>query len=363
MTLRVSWLVYGTLEQPTGGYVYDRLIVEQLRAQGAQVEVQRLRPLDPGSTAATIAQLLESDADVVVGDALCVKELGPIFAALATRLRRALLVHHFGSWECEFSEAVRSTLRAQERRSMSHADLIVTTSRATAARLREEYPDCEPFTVEPGADRLRCPPRPEAGSELGLLGVGSLIPRKRWDLLLNALDQLQEPNLRLRWLGDDTRDPEFSRKLAAQVARSPYLSTHVEVVGVVEDDVLAMELAAADALVLPSSLEGYGMVLTEALHAGVPVIAARASAIPEALASHGAALLFDDEAGLHAQLNRFVHEPSLRSTLRRAAAQSALTLPTWAGAGSQFLACISHGLSPAVCDRSKSAMSASDDPA
>lgn len=336
MTLGVSWLVYGTLEQPTGGYVYDRLIVEQLRAQGVQVVVRTLVPLDPVRAADTVTQLLEADLDVVVGDALCVSELGPLFDALAGCVRRVLLVHHLTSWEREASALCLATLRAQERKAVSSADLVVTTSYTTANRLCAEYPECMPHAVVPGADRLRRVPRALSRTECRLLGVGSLIARKRWDLLLAALDKLSAPELYLRLVGDETRDPDYSQSLAAQIAHSPYLAAHVLHMGVIEDEVLADELAQADALVLPSSLEGYGMVLTEALHAGVPVVASRASAIPEVLTDSDAALLFDDDSELAVHLNCLAREPPLRTALQRAAAGCAAKLPTWASAGARF---------------------------
>lgn len=338
MTLRVSWLAYGTLEQPTGGYVYDRLIVEQLRAHGAEVEVCPLIPNDPVGLAATLDRLLEGEINVVVGDALCINELGPLFEALVGRARRVLLVHHFTSWEREANAMDLAKLRAQERKAVSRADLVVTTSHTTAKRLCAEYPECVPHTVVPGADRLRRLPRALSRTECRLLGIGSLIARKRWELLLAVLDELSAPELYLRLVGDDTRDPEYSRLLAAQIARSPYLAKHVKYLGVIEDEELADELARAHALILPSSLEGYGMVLTEALHAGVPVVASRACAIADVLTDSDAALLFDEASELVVHLNRLACEPPLRTALQRAAAGCAATLPTWASAGARFRA-------------------------
>lgn len=343
MTLGVAWLAYGTLEQPTGGYVYDRLIVEHLRACGAQVEVHPLLPEDSVNLADTLKRLLEGGMDVVVGDALCINELGPMFEAMAGCLRRVLLVHHLTSWENEASATCQVALRAQELRAIRSADLVVTTSQTTASRLCAEHPGCVPYTVVPGADRLTCLPRAQSPTDCRLLGIGSLVARKRWELLLAALDELAAPGLYLRLIGDDTRDPAYARSIAAQLARSPYLAAHVEYMGVVTDEDLAGELACADALVLPSSLEGYGMVLTEALHAGLPVVASRASAVPEILKDNAAALLFDDESELVVQLNRLASEPTLRDAMQRAAARCAATLPTWSSAGARFRELLTQG--------------------
>ena len=91
------------------------------------------------------------------------------------------------------------------------------------------------------------------------------------------------------------------------------------------------QLSIADVLVLPSTLEGYGMVLSEALWAAVPVIAARVGAAEKLISETGAGLLFeaDDPAGLGATLGAFTGDAALRRRLRRAAWKAAEILPRW----------------------------------
>ena len=101
--------------------------------------------------------------------------------------------------------------------------------------------------------------------------------------------------------------------------------------GSVTDAAVAEQLSLADALVLPSALEGYGMVLSEALWSAVPIIAARVGAAEELVKRTSAGLLYepDDANGLGAALRRFVGDAQLRSRLRRAAWLSAEQLPRW----------------------------------
>ena len=86
--LRVAWVVYGSLEQISGGYIYDRLVIEELRRLGDLVTVISL---EPGAT--ELPQLSTTDFDVVVGDELCFRELLPLFQRGSTP-RRVLLIHH-----------------------------------------------------------------------------------------------------------------------------------------------------------------------------------------------------------------------------------------------------------------------------
>lgn len=337
MSFKLAWLIYGSLAQATGGYIYDRMIIERLRARKVRIEVISLIPHQPASLESTADQLNALKPDALVGDCLCAAEIGPLFETWAGRALRLLLVHHLRSWELEIDPGDRATLTKAEQRALAACDLVVTTSFCTATRLTQTHPAFRPEVIVPGADRLGRSTRLERADGVILLGVGSLVARKRWELLLEALDQLALEHVYLRLVGDPTRDPAYDRALKARIAGSSYLSAHVDCLGLVGSAQLAHELANADTLVLPSSLEGYGMVITEALHAGLPVIATRQSAISEALASHTeAALQFDDAAQLRLHLRRFASDPQLRFALRSAAARLSMALPTWGGAEARF---------------------------
>jgi glycosyltransferase involved in cell wall biosynthesis len=322
--MRIAWIVYGELDQPTGGYIYDRLVVEGLRARGDEVVVVDPRPSGRSC----------EPTDVFVGDALCVREIGPLFERAVEPALRVLLVHHLPSWEVERSD--RESMRRHEARALAASDHAVATGALTRERLLGESSGLPVEVVAPGADRL---PRVARSSESGrampveLLFVGSLVARKRVMLLLDALESLPDPP-RLTLLGDRDRDPAYARAVRERIDASACLRRCVTVVGAAGDDVLARSLSCADALVLPSSLEGYGMVLTEALHAGVPVIAARPAAAAAAIVDHPAVRVFDEGADLAEVLRRFVHEPGWRESLRAHAV--AASLPTWTDAIDAF---------------------------
>jgi glycosyltransferase involved in cell wall biosynthesis len=100
--------------------------------------------------------------------------------------------------------------------------------------------------------------------------------------------------------------------------------------------------ASADLLVLPSRAESYGMVVTEALAHGLPVIAAAVGGVPEAL-GHAAdgqrpGLLVhpDDPAALRAALGRWLDDADLRHRLRAAARSRHESLPTWAATSARI---------------------------
>jgi glycosyltransferase involved in cell wall biosynthesis len=326
--VRVAWIVYGGLDQPTGGYIYDRLIVEGLRARGDEVTV-----VDPVDVTRAVEEV-----DVLVGDALCVRELGPLFEAIRSPAARVLLVHHLPSWETERTD--RESMSCYEARALASSDHIIATGAVTRARLTTERPAFVVDVVMPGADRLPCAPRHAGAGPIELLFVGSLIARKRVGLLLDALESLPDPLPKLTLVGDPDREPAYRRAIAERIGGSVRLRANATIAGIVDDEALVQWLARTDALVLPSSLEGYGMVLTEALHAGLPLIAARPVLAAASLESHGAALGFDGAGDLGEVLRRFTSEPALRDALRRAAAAS--SLPTWSRTVDSFRRALVH---------------------
>lgn len=321
--MRVTWMVYGELAAPTGGYVYDRLIVEGLQRCGDEVDV-----VDPRAIAASSRQ-----TDVLVGDALCVSELGAVFELAGRQVARVLLVHHFPSWEIERSN--RAALRAMEDRSVRASDRVIATSRSTAERVSAEHGGLSVDVVVPGADRLpRCPREPGRPGPVELLFVGNLVARKRLHVLLDVLERLAELPLSLTVVGDPGREPDHARSVVGRVQSSAILCGRVTIAGVVGEAALARAMARAHALVLPSSLEGYGMVLTEALHAGLPVIAARQAARAASIAEHDAVLAFEGPDELESALRRYVGDEWMRDRMARAAAMA--TFPRWVVAVAAF---------------------------
>jgi glycosyltransferase involved in cell wall biosynthesis len=325
-TLRVAWLIYGSLDQVSGGYIYDRLVVEQLRALGDRVTILSL---DPNQS--SLPALAADDYDVVLGDELCFRELGPLFRAAPAGLRRVLLIHHLTAWE-HAPGAEQEQLLALEKAAVEAADACIATSRVTADRLQHERVASRVLVAVPGADRFERPA--SAGQEpssarLRLLFVGNIIQRKRVLELARAFTELPNEHAELVLVGAEL-SPDYAQEVRALIARAD-VASRVHWLGSLAAAGVAEQLSLADVLVLPSALEGYGMVLSEALWSAVPIIAARVGAAEELVNHTGAGLLYEpgDANGLGAALAHFVADRELRSALRRAAWLSAEQLPRW----------------------------------
>jgi glycosyltransferase involved in cell wall biosynthesis len=322
---RIAWVVYGSLEQISGGYIYDRLVIEHLRKMGDHVTCISL---EPGGDARWLPATAEYD--VMVGDELCFRELGPLFRAAPAALRRVLLIHHLSAWE-QVTEGRHVELLALEKAAIESADVCVATSQVTAERLRRAGLSDDVRVAEPGADRL---PRVDGAARaphdarVRLLFIGNVLPRKAVLELVRTFARVASPQVELVLVGAES-DGAYAVEVRAAIREAG--AGRVSWMGSLDVMGVAEQLALADALVLPSLLEGYGMVLGEALWAGVPIIASRVGAAEQLVRQTGAGILFDpqDRAGFAATLRAFLADGALRARLRRSALSSRDSLPRW----------------------------------
>jgi glycosyltransferase involved in cell wall biosynthesis len=108
------------------------------------------------------------------------------------------------------------------------------------------------------------------------------------------------------------------------------LQTRVQLLGVVPDEDLAALYESADVFVLPSYYEGYGMVFTDALARGLPVIGTTGGAVPESVpAGTGILVPSGDVAALTDALRAMIERPEIRAQHAAAARRAAEHLPRW----------------------------------
>jgi glycosyltransferase involved in cell wall biosynthesis len=193
-----------------------------------------------------------------------------------------------------------------------------------ADRVHVATPGVEPAPLAPGSG---------AGSEL--LCVAAVTPHKGHDVLAEALAKVADLTWSCVCVGALTRDPAFVGRLRRQLADGD-LADRIRLVGPRTSDDLDATYAAADLLVLASRGETYGMVVTEALARGIPVLATATGGLPEALGSApdgslpGVLVEPADPAAMADALRRWLHEPELRRRLRRSARSRRTTLTGWA---------------------------------
>jgi glycosyltransferase involved in cell wall biosynthesis len=202
---------------------------------------------------------------------------------------------------------------------------VICVSAYTAADVVRRYGvDEAKIRVIPNAPSLPIGDAPvrEDGAPY-LLAIGDLRPKKNLRRLVEAHARLRAEGLehRLVLAGADSGEGAALRDAPG-----------VQLTGYLGDAELDALLRGADALVHPSLYEGFGLVLVEAMARGVPVLAARATALPET--GGDAAEYFDplDAADLAAAIRRVVDDARRREDLVRRGRERAAAL-SWAQTG------------------------------
>jgi glycosyltransferase involved in cell wall biosynthesis len=332
----LAFLVPGRVDQLTGGYIFDRRIVEGLRAAGRVVAVVELAGRYPDadgqardSVAAALAAL--PNGAVAAIDGLALLGAADCLTAAARRLRIVAFVHHPLASETGLDAAASTRFATLEAALLRQLRGSICPSEETAAALRRYgVPPARIAIVPPGTDKPAdgaAPPPPRTG--LRLLSVASVTPRKGHLVLIAALATLTDLAWQLRCIGSLTRDPAAAAALHRSIAESG-LGGRVALVGECAPAALGAEYRAADCFVLPSFHEGYGMVFAEAMAHGLPIVAARAGAVPDTVPeSAGLLVPPGDVAALAAALRRVIADGALRRRLAVGAREAGAALPDW----------------------------------
>lgn len=200
------------------------------------------------------------------------------------------------------------------------ADVVLTHSRFAATELQAG------IDIEPGRTRrlgyvidsdhfCADPPREPLRQRLGLnpeskllLFVGRLAPNKRVPVLIRALRSL--PEFHLVVVGPSGDVYESERLLCREVAEDHVVGDRVHFLGTVDESTLLDCYRSATLLVNPSIHEGFCLPVIEAMACGLPVIAARATALPETIADAGLTFAVDDPDDLVRAVRRLVAKPN-----------------------------------------------------
>ena len=324
----IAFVVPGRLDQLTGGYLFDRHIVEGLRTRGRRVRVIELTAKDPDANDAVLASLADGTRTVV--DGLALANLAETVAAQARRLRLIAFVHGPLAQETSLLPAAAQQAAAREAALISLMCGVLCPSRFTASAVGGYGIAPERIAVvSPGTAKPARPPGPRHSPVRGLLCVANLVPRKGHELLVEALARIRDLNWSLSCVGSLERDPPTARAVRRRI-RAVGLGRRITLAGEATPHGVAQAYRAADAFVLPSFHEGYGMVYAEAMAHGLPVIATTAGAIPETVPPQAGLLVPPgDPAALARAVRRVITQPVLAARLALGSRATGIRLPDW----------------------------------
>ena len=289
--MRIGLVIYGSLDTVSGGYLYDRKLVEHLRRAGHSVEIISLpwrnypRHLLDNFSDDWFQRLRRARVDVLLQDELNHPSLFRVNRRL--RHRAVSIVHHLRTSESH-PAWLRIFYRAVERQYLASVNGFIFNSETTRAAveklLNHAAPNCvvalpagNRFNPDIDAEQIRA--RAKSPGALRIVFVGNLIPRKGLHILLDALAQLTSGTWQLAVIGNPNVDRQYTARIRNQIAAQHL--TKVRLVGAVQDTALANLLAQSHVLVVPSDYEGYGIVYLEGMSFGLPGIATTAGAASE----------------------------------------------------------------------------------
>lgn len=342
--MKIGLIIYGSLNILSGGYLYDRMLVEYLRAQGDTVEIISL-PWRNYAAHLTdnLWFRLPHDLDILIQDELNHPSL---LAANAGKHPYPIvsLIHHLRcseprpKWQNDFYRVI-------EKKYLNSVDGCVFNSQTTQSVVNGLVVNGKPSVVAyPPTDRFG-----EAiteheiierakSEEFRILFLGNIIERKGLHTLLDALAMGQNGILsyKLDVVGSLTIDPIYAnaaQKKAASLSSqaSPEQSRRVTFHSSLDNKPLIAKLQQAHVLVVPSSYEGFGIVYLEGMGFGLPAIGTTAGAAGEIIRDGETGYLIapNDSAALASRLAELSTDRGLLTRLSRNALQRYRLQPTW----------------------------------
>jgi glycosyltransferase involved in cell wall biosynthesis len=283
--MNIGLIIYGSLNTLSGGYLYDRKLVEYLRSQGDTVEIISL----PWRN--YVAHLtdnfrfrLPTNLDILIQDELNHPSL--IFANRGGHTYPVVsLVHHLRcselrpNWQNVFYRWVETIY-------LNSVDGFIFNSRTTKKVVNKVVDQKKPGVIGyPPTDRFGDPlleheiiERAKLG-ELRILFLGNVIYRKGLHTLLEAVKTLSG-KFHVDVVGSMDSDANYARQMQGFVQANE-LASHVTFHSSLDKEPLIERLKRAHVLAVPSSYEGFGIVYLEGMGFGLPAIATTAGAAGE----------------------------------------------------------------------------------
>ena len=325
----------GQLHTKTGGYYYLSRILQELPKIGWSGQ-----PLSLGDGFPNPSQEVLSNAEKLIdscqskipilADCLAWGVMDQCALQLAESHRIIPLVHHPLCLETGLPEAESKILFKKEQTVLTNSQKIITTSTDTSNCIQElfQIPKSKIIVALPGTDTAK-PAISRDDGKVGLISVGSVVPRKGYDRLIKCLKSLENLSWHLEIVGDLTLAADYANSVTKKVAELE-LSHRINFHGSLEKSELEKIYSKSDIFVLATLYEGYGMAFTEAMIRGIPIVTTGEGAVNSTVSEvAGIVIENSDLTKFSSTLSTLITNPSLRKKYREGALKAGKNLPTW----------------------------------
>jgi glycosyltransferase involved in cell wall biosynthesis len=336
--MKLGLIIYGSLDTLSGGYLYDRKLVEYLRAQGDTVEIISL-PWRNYATHLTDNFSFNAPAnfDILIQDELNHPSL------IAANLEKhscpiISLVHHLRCSELR-PRWQNDLYRVVEKKYLQSVDGFIFNSQTTKGVVNDLIGNRKPSVVAyPPTDRFGEAISEEeiseraTGDELKILFLGNVMERKGLHTLLNALLILAHSRemFILDVVGSLTTEPNYASQMQ-EFVKINSLSSLVTFHSSLNNEPLKQKLQQAHMLVVPSSYEGFGIVYLEGMAFGLPAIGTTAGAAGEIIEHEKTGYLIqpNDHQVLATHISQLASDRNLLAELSLNARKRYTQQPAW----------------------------------
>ncbi|MDD7836007.1 glycosyltransferase family 4 protein [Paenarthrobacter sp. AB444] len=316
--MRIRFLVPGNVRHGSGGNKYNAKLAEHLTALGATVETVTVDgdwPVGGPADRQRFAQALDGGT-TVIADGLVASGAPEEIAGAVQAGTKVWILSHMALADHPGLEA----------KALAAATGISCPSAHSAAGLQARHGSLDIVVATPGAEPADIG---EGSKPKHIVSVAALLPNKSQTLLIEALSQITDLPWTAALIGSEEADPAYAAEVRAAVVRYG-LQDRIRVTGELTGQALQDQWRRADLSVLISQSESFGMVVTESLAHGLPVIVRQGTGAVEALGDSGAGTVWDPGESLAGTLRAWLTDEALQETWRSNALQARRGLQSWA---------------------------------
>lgn len=348
--MKIAELIIGDTNRLTGGYLYDRKLVEYLKVKGIEVDVIGIREvpypyiLHLFSNLSLILRFFRRSRsyDFVLEDEMAHPALFLFnFWLRYVKRTKIVVIVHLLWWKAAKGTLKAYFIKSVERIMLKNADLIIANSKHTKEEIKGMgIPGEFIEVVYPGFDLpLSSMERKKSyhthkGNSIKLLSVANCSPLKGLDTLIEAIHRLDNPAIALDVVGDDNFDLNYCKRIKEKVLACE-LEKRVIFHGLMEPKNLSGFYSEADIFVLPPFYESLGIVFAEAMSFGLPIIATNVGGIPELVedGENGFLVPPGDIDSLVEAIDKLASDAELRERFGRRGYEKSKKLNTWEDCG------------------------------
>lgn len=333
--MKIGLIIYGSLDTLSGGYLYDRKLVEYLRSKGDTVEIISLPWRNYAAHLTDNLHFkLPENLDILIQD-----ELNHPSLILANQGKHPYpvisLVHHLRCSELRpgWQNAIYQIV---EKKYLNCVDGFIFNSKTTEKVVNGLLENRKPSVIGyPPTDRFGSLTSEQEiikraqENPFRILFLGNVMYRKGLHTLLEAARKLKA-NIRVDVIGSLASEPAYTQLMQELIAKYD-LASFIFLHGSLDKDPLIEKLKQAHVLVVPSSYEGFGIVYLEGMGFGLPAIGTTAGAAGEIIEHEKTGFLIepDDSRSLAEHLKVLMEDRALLTRLSLNARARYLRQPSW----------------------------------